>query len=59
MTLKECLEDLVNALQGTDAAHEVDAGCEGNGPLARAMVKLGRFKSTDEATDAIYGDDLV
>lgn len=51
----EILKNLVEAiLEGTDCGAEIDAGCNGEGPLAEAMVYLGLASDLDEATDKIY-----
>lgn len=55
MNLKEILQDLVDAALACEAGRELDAGCDGDGPLAKAMVKLKMAKNTEEATDIIYG----
>lgn len=54
---KAALRDLVDAIHDSDAAREIDAGCNGDGPLANALVALGDFKNSEQATDAIFGED--
>lgn len=51
---KAALEDLVDAIMDCDIGREIDAGCDGSGPVATALVALGRFKTLKKATDAIW-----
>jgi hypothetical protein len=52
--VKDALADLVDAIMENDAGREIDAGCDGEGPLATALVALGRYKTLKKATDAIW-----
>lgn len=53
---KDALTDLVETIMEAQCGGEIDAGCDGEGPLARALVILGKFKTTKRATKEIYGD---
>lgn len=55
-SFKDVLVELVEAIEGTDAAREIDAGCEGEGPFATALVAVGKYKTLKKATKSIYGD---
>lgn len=52
--LKNALADLVDAIMESDAGREIDAGCNEEGPLATALVALGRYKTLKRATKAIW-----
>lgn len=52
---KYLLRELVDSIVGSDAAREIDAGCDGDGPLAHALVGLGDYKNLRQATKSIYG----
>jgi len=49
------LQTLVDALIESDAAREIDAGCDGFGPVANALIALG--KTYEEANLLVWGDD--
>lgn len=51
---EKALIELVDSLIDTDQAAEIDAGCDGEGPMARALVALGRHPDLESATAAIY-----
>lgn len=54
-TTEDVLKNLVEAIiGGTECGPEIDAGCNGEGPLAEAMVHIGMAKDLDEATNIIY-----
>lgn len=56
---KEILKELVVVALESEAGVEIDAGCNGEGPLAKAMVSLGMAKDLNEATNKIYeGRDM-
>ena len=59
ISLKNALRNLVDAIMESEAGPDIDAGCDGLGPLAEALVALGDYKDTFEATDAIFGDREV
>lgn len=49
------LRVLVHTILECGAARDIDAGCEGNGPVALALVALG--ESNEAANKIIWGDD--
>ena len=53
---KAALQYLVDTILEGESGGEIDAGCNGDGPLANAMVALGMYPDVEEATDAIYPD---
>lgn len=41
---KTTIEDLIEAIEVSDLHMEIEAGCEGDGPYARACAAVGRKK---------------
>lgn len=54
---RDALKELVLYILETEAGREIDAGCDGEGPLAIAMVQCGISRTTSSATKRIYGAD--
>lgn len=52
---KQALQDLVDAIIESGTASDIEEGLNGNGPVATAMMVLG--KTFAEANEAIWGDD--
>ena len=46
--LKAALEELLEAVSGTDLEGEIDAGCDGQGPVERARSALAKARGEQE-----------
>lgn len=56
LTAEDVLRNLVETIMEGESGGEIDAGCDGEGPLAQALVFLGMADDEEKATDMIYGD---
>lgn len=54
---QEMLRELVDAILESNTGREIDSGCNGDGPVANAMVLLGMAPDVDAATDMIFGPE--
>lgn len=46
---KATIEDLIEALEISELHNEIEAGCDGDGPYARACRAIGRKPKQDPA----------
>lgn len=53
--LEAALLDIITACIDSEAAKEIDAGCNGEGPVATAMILMG--KTFEGANQEIWGED--
>lgn len=54
---KQAVLELLEAIcEYPEACCELDAGCDGEGPVAKCLVAFGKYKNLDEATEAIFGE---
>lgn len=54
---KDMLRELVEAILEGEAGREIDAGCDGDGPVANAIVLLDMAPDVEAATEMIFGPD--
>lgn len=54
---KSALRELVDAILESGVAADIEAGCDGHGPIVEAMIVLG--ESFKVANKMIWGEDAV
>jgi hypothetical protein len=53
--MEEEYRELLEAVLNSGVAADIDAGCEGYGPIANAMVRFGKTRKA--ANQEIFGKD--